>query len=74
MKPWTYSGIKEQENEQFIDENPEGYYDYQLSGVLVHSGNADAGHYYSYIKETEGKNSGKWFEFNDTNVKNFNVN
>ena len=26
-------------------------YDYDLFGVLVHSGMAEAGHYYSYIKE-----------------------
>ena len=25
---------------------------YQLVGVLIHSGGADAGHYYSYIKDT----------------------
>jgi len=27
------------------------YYNYELVGIVVHSGTADSGHYYSYIKE-----------------------
>jgi len=27
------------------------YYEYQLSGVLVHTGSADRGHYYSFVRE-----------------------
>ena len=45
-----------------------------MTGILIHSGNANAGHYYSYIKETEGKNKDKWYEFNDTYVTNFDPN
>jgi ubiquitin C-terminal hydrolase len=41
---------------------------YELTGVLVHSGSANSGHYYSYIKEKDGR----WLEFNDTVVKEFN--
>lgn len=33
---------------------------YKLAGMLVHSGSAESGHYYSYIKIGE-----QWFEFND---------
>lgn len=44
------------------------YYEYELVGVLVHSGTADGGHYYSYIKE---RGSNKWFEFNDKTVREF---
>ncbi len=29
---------------------PDSYYHYELRGVVVHSGTAFAGHYYSYIK------------------------
>lgn len=29
---------------------PPGHYRYELRGVVVHSGTAFAGHYYSYIK------------------------
>ena len=36
---------------------------YSLKGVIIHSGAADWGHYYSYIKEGE-----EWVEFNDSNV------
>ena len=50
-------------------------FEYQLVGVLIHSGSADAGHYYSYIKERNKKspNYGKWYEFNDTTVKEFDI-
>jgi len=36
---------------------------------LVHSGSANSGHYYSYIKERG--DSGRWLEFNDRVVKEF---
>lgn len=32
---------------------PDAYYHYKLAGVLVHTGTADSGHYYSYIKQRE---------------------
>lgn len=44
---------------------------YELVGVLVHSGGVNSGHYYSYIKERDG--SARWLEFNDTNVKEFDI-
>lgn len=31
------------------DINSEEYYEYKLSGVVVHVGTAEYGHYYSYI-------------------------
>ncbi len=31
-------------------------YEYDLVGVLVHTGTADSGHYYSFIKERNTKN------------------
>lgn len=42
-----------------------------MVGVLIHSGSADAGHYYSFIKERNKKspNYGQWCEFNDTTVR-----
>jgi len=41
----------------------------------VHSGSADGGHYYSYIKERNRQSPGygKWFEFNDTKVSEFSL-
>ena len=49
------------------------HYKYQLKGILVHSGDADAGHYYSYIKENT-RSEARWIEFNDRYVKDFNEN
>src|SRR3990167_4338007 len=42
------------------------FYSYKLKGVLVHSGSSEFGHYYSYICV-----NGKWMEFNDTKVADF---
>ncbi|CAH1774066.1 unnamed protein product [Owenia fusiformis] len=52
---------------------------YELVGVVVHSGQANAGHYYSFIKERRGtsltnENKGKWFKFNDQVVEEFDLN
>ncbi|KAM5459241.1 putative ubiquitinyl hydrolase 1 [Microsporum canis] len=45
---------------------------FELVGVLVHSGTAESGHYYSYIKErpSVGPNN-SWVEFNDSDVTRF---
>jgi ubiquitin C-terminal hydrolase len=40
-------------------------YVYDLYGICNHSGNVHGGHYTSYIKNANGK----WYHFNDTNVK-----
>jgi ubiquitin carboxyl-terminal hydrolase 9/24 len=51
---------------------------YELVGVVVHSGQASAGHYYSFIKERtrsedrSGRN--RWLKFNDTTVEEFDMN
>ncbi len=60
------------------------YYTYKLVGVVVHSGNAEAGHYYSYINvarhECEGDpnylktEADKWVEFNDSTIREFTFN
>lgn len=44
------------------------YYKYRLRGIVVHTGVADGGHYYSYIQD---RGTDKWFEFNDTWVSDF---
>lgn len=42
---------------------------FELVGVLVHSGTAESGHYYSYIRERPSRSEHtNWFEFNDENV------
>jgi hypothetical protein len=42
---------------------------YKLKGVVVHTGSADSGHYYSFIEDAN-KN---WFEFNDSSVSPFDI-
>lgn len=58
--------------------HPVDYYNYKLKGVVVHSGTADSGHYYSFIKESSAdakSNTGeKWLEFNDHLVREFDPN
>lgn len=42
--------------EESVDEGetrPKEYYEYELYGIVVHSGTADTGHYYSFIREDE---------------------
>ena len=50
------------------------YYQFELRGVLVHTGTADSGHYYSFIRDhAADPNAARWFEFNDTVVSPFDV-
>lgn len=46
---------------------------FELVGVLVHSGTAESGHYYSYIRErpTSRFASNSWVQFNDIDVSAF---
>ena len=41
---------------------------YELIGIVIHSGQANAGHYYSFIKNTQCNNN-QWYRFNDTLVE-----
>ena len=49
-------------------------YEYDLIGVTVHTGTADGGHYYSFIRDRTALNRDKWFLFNDAEVKPFDPN
>uniref|UniRef100_A0A6B2KWG4 USP domain-containing protein n=1 Tax=Arcella intermedia TaxID=1963864 RepID=A0A6B2KWG4_9EUKA len=51
---------------------PNEYYLYQLCGVIVHTGSADSGHYYSIIKSRTSKET-KWLKFDDKDVSHFNI-
>ncbi|CAI5476794.1 unnamed protein product [Closterium sp. Yama58-4] len=68
------------------EERSDGYYEYSLVGVVVHSGTAFAGHYYSYIKERSGdsplhhsrpsqsvRSKQRWLCFDDKRVEAYDV-
>nr|XP_042908715.1 ubiquitin carboxyl-terminal hydrolase 34 [Parasteatoda tepidariorum] len=46
-------------------------FEYELIGVTVHTGNAEGGHYYCFIRERNSPGKDKWYFFNDSEVKNF---
>ncbi|TAQ90895.1 hypothetical protein B7494_g771 [Chlorociboria aeruginascens] len=49
------------------DESPEDLF--ELVGILVHSGTAESGHYYSFIRERPSTSEKEnWVEFNDDSV------
>lgn len=56
------------------DEDPAEEPDcFQLTGVIVHSGTADSGHYYSFIRQRPSLKSvqDSWVQFNDQDVTFF---
>lgn len=59
-------------NENMTEEEEETN-EYELVGVTVHTGTADGGHYYSFIKERNENTTqhDRWFLFNDAEVKPF---
>lgn len=66
---WTKAFIKQEPCDNMHD------FDYQLVGVVVHSGIAQGGHYFSLILDREigSPSYGKWFEFNDRTVDLFDI-
>ncbi|GCB74652.1 hypothetical protein scyTo_0003743, partial [Scyliorhinus torazame] len=89
MEPYTVSGMARQEHSSEHGENGKAgdhmgggsprkkgapTENYELVGVIVHSGQAHAGHYYSFIKDRRATGKGKWYKFNDTVVEEFDLN
>ncbi|XP_062941292.1 probable ubiquitin carboxyl-terminal hydrolase FAF-X isoform X3 [Cynocephalus volans] len=82
MEPYTVAGVAKLEidnvnpesqliqlNEQCESETA-GSTKYRLVGVLVHSGQASGGHYYSYIIQRNDKDGERdcWYKFDDGDV------
>jgi ubiquitin carboxyl-terminal hydrolase 34 len=62
MQPYTVEHLSNPDKEAEPDE-------FELVGVLVHSGTAESGHYYSYIRERPSVGvRDSWVEFNDDSV------
>jgi ubiquitin C-terminal hydrolase len=51
-----------------IENHKEKNTEYDLTGIVVHNGVSDFGHYYDLIKGPDNK----WYKFNDENVTEFN--
>ena len=51
-----------------IENHKEKCTEYDLTGIVVHNGVSDFGHYYDLIKGPDNK----WYKFNDENVTEFN--
>ncbi|XP_075395925.1 ubiquitin carboxyl-terminal hydrolase 9X-like isoform X2 [Tenrec ecaudatus] len=79
MEPYTVSGVAKLEENNVIPESQlivqnerseiltMGSTKYRLVGILVHSGQASGGHYYSYIINRDGERN-HWFKFDDADV------
>jgi hypothetical protein len=52
------------------EKNPDEEFEYILTGIVVHFGTSESGHYYDYI--CNPKNN-IWYEFNDKNIKSVNI-
>ncbi|KAL5612761.1 hypothetical protein BROUX41_004154 [Berkeleyomyces rouxiae] len=62
MNPYTVTHLSSPEKSSEPDV-------FELVGILVHTGTAESGHYYSYIKDRPClPDTDKWLEFNDDTV------
>lgn len=72
LQQFSQQGLRKTENRTKPDDEelPSDYFEYKLSGVVIHMGSADSGHYYSFIQEREKQvpEDKRWYEFNDTFV------
>ena len=51
---------------------PPACYEYELVGIVAHTGSMSGGHYYSFIKDkraADGDGEEQWFEYNDEHVR-----
>ena len=67
-------GRKVEEKKEAEEERGAEYYQYVLRGVVVHTGSANGGHYYSFIQErgeSADEADGRWLKMNDSVVSFF---
>ncbi len=58
------------------DDEDDTSYEYELIGVTVHTGTAEGGHYYAFIRDRSSSSrrhggNDRWYSFNDAEVKPF---
>ncbi|XP_055619318.1 probable ubiquitin carboxyl-terminal hydrolase FAF isoform X2 [Toxorhynchites rutilus septentrionalis] len=71
MEPYTVSGLAKIEGEVIdVDDKSDQCTEtrYQLTGIVVHSGQASGGHYFSYILHRTPSGLEKWYKFDDGEV------
>ncbi|XP_050309267.1 probable ubiquitin carboxyl-terminal hydrolase FAF-X isoform X2 [Anthonomus grandis grandis] len=72
MEPYTVSGLAKIEGEIIDCDLDPSTSDvctkYRLSGIVVHSGQASGGHYYSYIRHRDPSGEVRWYKFDDGDV------
>lgn len=87
MEEYTEEGLAKKDREKAKKESdevedtskklhPKEYYEYKLTGVVIHIGTSEVGHYYSLIMDREYPNvpeGQRWYEFNDTEVSKYNL-
>jgi len=81
VKPYTSQGNSKDETKSLSGSDKDlaehaatdDQYFYELVGIIVHSGQANAGHYYSFIKNRRSSTGhvNRWYRFNDTTVEEF---
>lgn len=88
LEPYTKEGLARLEAEKRrqtdpsvevpppYSEHPPEYYRYALYGILVHTGSAQSGHYYSFIRNRRSRSpteAGAWLEYNDREIRPFDI-
>jgi len=77
MEPYTVRGLAKIEGEMIDDDlvacddetfNASVCTKFELCGIVVHSGQASGGHYYSYILYKHFGGTRKWYKFDDGDV------
>lgn len=74
LHPYTFDALASSTSRPLAsgeDSEPRKQDIFELVGVLVHSGTAESGHYYSYVRErgtATSESRQTWVEFNDDNV------
>jgi len=69
MQPYTATGLAQIEGEvpEDLSADQDTNTCYELNGIVVHSGQASGGHYYSFILQKTGLCQ-KWYKFDDGDV------
>ncbi|KAK9245018.1 hypothetical protein V1506DRAFT_560668 [Lipomyces tetrasporus] len=72
IEPFTFSHFSQDPDVSASESDNDKF---RLVGILVHSGTAESGHYYSYIlNKSATSEKYRWIEFNDAEVSQFDPN